>query len=70
MNTIDNQHGCWALRRNPFGIRLLDDATCGECSASGERVGVRGNAAPAGKEAQPNPTPRPYQAAGQGFSAY
>jgi hypothetical protein len=21
MNTIDNQHGCWALSRNPVGIQ-------------------------------------------------
>ena len=31
----------WALRRNPFGIRLLDDATCGEYSAPKERVPCR-----------------------------
>src|ERR1035441_9024434 len=40
----------WALRRNPFGIRLLDDATCGECSALTERehrsqsLGISGRA--------------------------
>jgi len=35
----------WALRRNPFGIRLLDDASCGECTALREWAGVKGNRA-------------------------
>src|ERR1039458_1820481 len=45
----------WALRRNPFGIRLLDDATCGECSAlrgrehRSQSLGIFGRARPAAK---------------------
>jgi hypothetical protein len=39
----------WALRRNPFGIRLLDDATCGECSAPRERAWVRGKETHSGR---------------------